>query len=57
MAKKQTPKPTATLKKQTVSYSKGSDGSTKTVYPKDTTSDGKVSQLTRYTTPMRKLKK
>jgi hypothetical protein len=59
--KKGTSKPSKTvsvLKKTVTSYSKAADGSTKTVYPKNVSSMGKgrklVSQMTKYTTPMKK---
>ena len=57
--KKQSPqamKPVSTLKREVTTYSKGSDGSTRTEYPKKVSSSGVSSQLTRITTPVKKKK-
>lgn len=49
-------KPVGTLKREVTTYSKGSDGSTRTEYPKKVSSSGVSSQLTKITTPMKKKK-
>jgi hypothetical protein len=57
--KKKSPKatkPVSTLKREVTTYSKGSDGSTRTEYPKKVSSSGTSSQLTRITTPVKKKK-
>lgn len=50
------PKPSSSYQKQTTSYSKSADGSTRTTYPKKTSSSGTVTQMTRTTKPMLKKK-
>jgi hypothetical protein len=50
------PKKKSTLTREVTTYSKASDGSTRTKYPKKVSSSGAVSQLTRTTTPIKKKK-
>jgi hypothetical protein len=57
--KKQSPTvrtPVSTLKREVTTYSKSSDGSTRTEYPKKVSPSGASSQLTRITTPVKKKK-
>ena len=49
-------KPVGTLKREVINYSEGSDGSTRTKYPKKVSSSGTSSQLTRITKPVKKKK-
>jgi hypothetical protein len=55
--KKKSAKTVSTLKRTVTEVSKGSDGSTRTTYPKQVSSNGLSSQLTRIEKPVKVKKK